>query len=184
MADGGGRDDDPKQPAARAEQALRDWLAGSEVEFEPGARPGEYVVQLPGEAKLRTTVSLLVGDRALTAAAFVVRQPDENHAEFYRWLLTRNTRLPGIAFALDRLGDVFLVGRLPVRAVTEEAVDELLGALLTAADSSFNELLGLGFRSSIEREWRWRLNRGEPTTNLAPFRHLLEADPQADQPDR
>lgn len=159
-----------------AEQNLQAWLAGAgaEVEYQPGARPGEYVVQLPGEAKLRTTVSLLLSDRALTAVAFVVRQPDENHAEFYRWLLARNTRLPGIAFALDLLGDVYLVGRLPLAAVTEQAVDELLGALLGAADSSFNELLALGFRSSIEREWHWRLDRGEPTTNLDPFRHLLE----------
>ena len=156
-----------------ADQNLQAWLAGAEVEYEPGARPGEYVVQLPGEAKLRTTVSLLLSDRALTAVAFVVRQPDENHIEFYRWLLTRNTRLPGIAFALDLLGDVFLVGRLPLAAVTEQAVDELLGTLLGAADTSFNELLALGFRSSIEREWRWRLDRGEPTHNLEPFRHLL-----------
>jgi hypothetical protein len=162
---------DPRQ---QAEQALRDWLAEAGVASEPGERPGEHVLQLPGEAKLRTTVSLLLGDRAMTASAFVVRQPDENHQAFYRWLLTRNARLPGIAFALDRLGDVYLVGRLPIGAVTVGAVDDLLGALLGVADSSFNELLALGFRSSIEREWRWRTDRGEPTDNLAPFIHLLD----------
>ena len=45
-----------------AEKNLQAWLAGAgaEVEYEPGARPGQYVVQLPGEAKLRTTVSLLL----------------------------------------------------------------------------------------------------------------------------
>lgn len=158
----------------RAEQVLRDWLAASELAYEPGARPGEYVVQLPGEAKQNTTVSLIVGDRALSASAFVVRKPDENHEQFYRWLLTRNARLRGIAFALDRLGDVFLVGRLPLEGVTEGTVDQLLGGLLAVSDSSFNDLLALGFRSSIEREWRWRLDRGEPTHNLEPFRHLLE----------
>jgi hypothetical protein len=132
------------------------------------------VVQLPGEAKQSTTVSLIVGDRALSASAFVVRKPDENHEQFYRWLLTRNARLRGIAFALDRLGDVFLVGRLPLEGVTEDTVDQLLGGLLTVSDSSFNDLLALGFRSSIEREWKWRLDRGEPTHNLEAFRHLLE----------
>lgn len=158
----------------RAEQVLKDWLAASELAHEPGARPGEYVVQLPGEAKQNTTVSLIVGDRALSASAFVVRKPDENHEQFYRWLLTRNARLRGIAFALDRLGDVFLVGRLPLEGVTEDTVDQLLGGLLTVSDSSFNDLLALGFRSSIEREWKWRLDRGEPTHNLEAFRHLLE----------
>lgn len=157
-----------------ADQVLRDWLKDSEVQHEPGARPGEYVVQLPGEKKLNTTVSLLLGDRALSASAFVVRKPDENHEQFYRWLLTRNARLRGIAFALDRLGDVYLVGRLPLEGVTAGTVDQLLGGLLAISDSSFNELLALGFRSSIEREWNWRIQRGEPTHNLEPFRHLLE----------
>jgi hypothetical protein len=160
--------------AAAAAQALRAWLAESGVEWEYGTRPGEFVAQLPGEAKLRTTVSLLVGDRALSASAFVVRRPDENHEAFYRWMLTRNVRLPGIAFALDRLGDVYLVGRLPVEGVTPETVDALLGALLSTADSSFNELLTLGFLESMRREWRWRIERGESTRNLEAFRPLLE----------
>jgi Putative bacterial sensory transduction regulator len=158
----------------RALGVVRAWLASSGLDWEPGARPGEFVVQLPGEAKLRTTVSLLVGDQALSASAFVVRHPDENHEAFYRRLLTRNARLPGIAFALDRLGDVYLVGRVPVEGVTEETVDRLLGALLSAADSSFNELLALGFLESMKREWRWRIDRGESTRNLEAFRQLLE----------
>ncbi len=49
------------------------------VEYELGARPGEFVVQLPGERKLRTAVSVLVGDHSLSVSAFVVRNPDENH---------------------------------------------------------------------------------------------------------
>jgi hypothetical protein len=157
-----------------AEDAVRGWLEGSELEWEPGARPGEFVVQLPGEAKLRTTVSLLVSDQALSASAFVVRRPDENHEAFYRWLLTRNSRLPGVAFALDPVGDVYLVARMPVEGVTQETVDRLLGAMLSVVDGSFNELLTLGFLSSMRREWRWRVDRGESTRNLEAFRHLLE----------
>ena len=157
-----------------AENAVRVWCAGAGVEWQAGARPGEFVVQLPGEAKQRTTVSLLVGDRAVSASAFVVRRPDDNHAEFYRWILSRNSRLPGIAFALDRLGDVYLVGRLPLAAVTQATLDELLGAILTTSDGSFNELLALGFLASMRREWAWRVDRGESLRNLEAFRHLLE----------
>ena len=158
----------------RAEGVVREWLDDAGVGWEPGARAGEFVVQLPGETKLWTTVSLLVGDRALSASAFVVRRPDENHEAFYRWLLTRNARLPGVAFALDRLGDVFLVGRLPLEGVTPDTVDGLLGAILSVVDSAFNELLVLGFLSSMRREWAWRLERGESTRNLEAFRGLLE----------
>jgi hypothetical protein len=161
---------------AAAEQALKQWAAESQIDAVPGSRPGEYVVELPGEAKLRTAVSVLVGDRALSVSAFVMRHPDENHAEFYRWMLTRNTRLPGISFALDSLGDVYLVGRLPLVGVTVETLDELLGAILTASDGSFNDLLALGFLSSMRREWAWRIDRGESTRNLDAFRHLLTTE--------
>jgi putative sensory transduction regulator len=157
-----------------AEAALLQWAAESQIEAVPGSRPGEYVVELPGEAKLRTGVSLLVGDRALSASAFVMRRPDENHAAFYRWMLTRNSRLPGVSFALDKLGDVYLVGRVPLGGVTVETLDELLGAILTASDGSFNDLLALGFLSSMRREWAWRIDRGESTRNLEAFKHLLD----------
>lgn len=167
----------PADLRAAAERVVRDWLAESGLEHEPGARPGESVVQLPGEAKLRTAVSVLVGDRALSVSAFVIRNPEENHEQVYRRLLGRNTRLPGIAFALDRSGDVFLVGRLPLEGVTARTLDELLGAVLAAADSSFNELLALGFLSAMRREWAWRVDRGESTRNLEAFRHLLDDDP-------
>jgi hypothetical protein len=166
------------EPAGRAaaESVLRQWASQSQVDAVPGSRPGEYVVELPGEAKLRTAVSLLIGDRALSVSAFVMRRPDENHAAFYRWMLTRNSRLPGVAFALDKLGDVYLVGRLPLLGLTVDTLDELLGAVLTASDGSFNDLLALGFLSSMRREWAWRIDRGESTRNLDAFRHLLTDD--------
>jgi putative sensory transduction regulator len=176
--------DEPREqsPAERPANSARErtvkvvlqWASEASIEAVPGSRPGEYVVELPGEAKLRTAVSLLVGDRALSVSAFVMRHPDENHAAFYRWMLTRNSRLPGISFALDPLGDVFLVGRVPLAGVSVETLDELLGAILTASDGSFNDLLALGFLSSMRREWAWRINRGESTRNLDAFRHLLD----------
>jgi hypothetical protein len=158
---------------AETERLLLDLLTAAGIEHESGGRPGEVVATLPGEHKLRTTVSLLVGDHSLSASAFVIRHPDENAEQFYRWLLRRNTRLAGIAFATDDAGDVYLVGRLPLVGVDEATVDALLGALLEAADSSFDPLLTIGFRSSMQREWDWRVSRGESTRNLEAFRHLL-----------
>ena len=144
------------------------------MEHELGARPGEYVVQLPGEKKLRTPVSVLVGDHSLSVSAFVVRNPDENHAGVHRWLLERNTRLRQVAFAIDRSGDVYLRGRLPLEAVSQESLDGLLGEVLEVADGSFNELLALGFLTSMRKEWAWRVSRGESTRNLEAFQHLLQ----------
>ena len=154
-----------------AASVLRAALAEHELEVEETA-PGSFVVVLPGEHKQRTTCSMVVGEHALTVQAFVARHVDENAEVVYRWLLERNLRMYAVAFALDPLGDIYLTARLPLTAVTPDEVDRLLGAVLEYADSSFNTILELGFGSSITREWEWRLSRGEPTTNLEPFRHL------------
>ncbi|MDI2131773.1 YbjN domain-containing protein [Yinghuangia seranimata] len=168
-----------EQTRARAAEAIRLALDDAEVTWE---RPDEttFVVTLPGERKLKTTCALRVGRHTLSVNAFVVRRPDENHAAFYRWMLARNVRLYGVAFSVDKLGDVYLTGRLPLHAVTAEEVDRLLGVVLETADESFNTLLELGFATSIRREWRWRTERGESTRNLDAFAHLIARDEEKD----
>ena len=163
--------------AADVAALVRDVLTAAGVEHEDGARQGEVVATLPGEHKLRTAVSLLVGDHSLSASAFVIRRPDENVDEVHRWLLRRNARLKGVAFAVDVDGDVFVVGRLPLAAVSAQTLDALLGVLLETADTSFDPLLAMGFLSSMRKEWAWRVSRGEPTDNLEAFRRLLEDEP-------
>ena len=159
---------------AAAQQAVESYLVPSRDRARARRPAGEFVAVLPGERKLRTAVSLLVGDHSLSASAFVVRHADEEHERVYRWLLERNAKLPGIAFAVDGDGDVYLVGRLPLAAIDDTTLDALLGAILETSDASFNELLALGFLSSMRREWAWRTSRGESTRNLEAFRHLLE----------
>lgn len=158
------------------------WLDEQSIEWEAGVGAGEIVVSLPGEKKLRTVVSLVVGDRDLTALAFVMRNPDENHEEVWRFVLRRNLRLRGVAYAIDTSGDLYLTGRLPLAAVDGEHLDRLLGSFLEAADAPFNELLVLGFLTSMHREWAWRVARGESLRNLEAFRPLLErpGDPGPD----
>ncbi|WP_134774181.1 YbjN domain-containing protein [Ornithinimicrobium flavum] len=157
------------------EGRLRTHLDALGVPWEAGTRAGETVATLPGERKLRTLVSLLVGERALELRAFVVRNPDENHEAFYRFLLRRALRLPWVGYAVDGSGDVWLTGRVPLVGLDEQLLDDLLGAVLAACDEPFNDLLRLGFWTSIRREWAWRVDRGESTANLEAFRAELEA---------
>ncbi|WP_371480840.1 YbjN domain-containing protein [Kitasatospora sp. NBC_00315] len=152
---------------------LRTALDTAEVAWEPAATdPFTLVATLPGVRRLSTACALRVGDHTLSVNAFVIRRPDENHEAFHRWLLERNTRMYGVAYAIDALGDVYLAGRLPLEAVGADAVDRLLGTVLQNADEPFNTLLELGFASAIRREWQWRTKRGESTRNLAAFAHL------------
>jgi hypothetical protein len=95
----------------------------------------------------------------------------------YRWLLERNRRTYGVSFAIDHLGDIYLVGRVPLDAVNEEELDRLMGAVLEYSDGSFNILLELGFADSIRREWQWRVERQLPTDNLQAFAHLMRQEP-------
>ncbi|KAF4406642.1 MULTISPECIES: YbjN domain-containing protein [Streptomyces] len=145
------------------------------LEWESPAE-GTFVVKLPGTRKLSTTCSLVVGRHSLSVNAFVVRHPDENEAAVHRWLLERNTRLYGVSYAIDRLGDIYLVGKLPLAAVTPDELDRLLGTVLENADGSFNTLLEMGFASAIRKEYEWRTARGESTRNLDAFAHLTGRD--------
>lgn len=158
---------------------VRGYLDQLGVDWEPGGRRGEIVLTLPGEKKLRTVCSVVVSAQAMSVSAFVIRRPDENHADFYRFLLRRNLRMPGVAYAVDQVGDVYLTGRLPIAGVDKDSLDRLLGVVLDACDSAFNDLLVIGFLTSMRREWIWRLARGESTANLAAFRHLLPDPPPA-----
>ena len=163
-----------------AEAAVLAWLEQSGLEWERST-PGTYVVVLPGVQKLKTTTALTVGEHALTVNAFVARHPDENTEAVHRWLLERNQRMYAVAFAVDHLGDIYLVGRLPLSSVTVDELDRVLGAVLEYADGSFNTILDLGFASAIRREWQWRISRGESTANLAAFAHLADV-PVSEEP--
>lgn len=168
-------------PEQDPRQVVRDYLAANDLEVAEVA-DGFFSFSLPGEKKLQTAVRLDIGTHALGVHAFVCRNPDENHEGVYRWLLQRNLRMYGVAFALDRLGDIYLDARLPLGMVTPDELDRLLGSVLTYADESFNAILELGFASSIRKEWEWRTLRGEPTHNLEAFRGWLESDPESGQP--
>ncbi len=161
-----------------AAAVIRAVLAEGDLDWQESS-DGVFDIVLPGERKLQTPLRLEVGPHALGMHAFVCRKPDENHEGVYRWMLERNMRMYGLAFALDAVGDIFLDARLPLSVVTPEEVDRLLGAALSYADESFNVLLGLGFATSIRKEWDWRNANGESTANLEAFRGWLEtgADP-------
>ena len=155
-------------------------LPYSETPGFHGGLPG-LVVELPGERKLKTNTILSIGEHSVRVEAFVCRKPDENHEGVYRFLLKRNRRLYGVAYTLDNVGDIYLVGRLPLSAVDADELDRVLGQVLEAVDSDFNTLLELGFRSSIQKEWEWRVSRGESLKNLQAFAHLVDDDDDAER---
>ena len=171
------------EPLARraensVQQVIEDTLQGDGLiytrhEGAHGGLPG-LIVELPGERRLKTNTILSIGEHSVRVEAFVCRKPDENHEGVYRFLLKRNRRLYGVAYTLDNVGDIYLVGRMALHSVTADEIDRVLGQVLEAVDNDFNTLLELGFRSSIQKEWAWRVSRGESLKNLRAFEHLID----------
>ncbi|MEW1932248.1 YbjN domain-containing protein [Rhodococcus sp. NPDC079359] len=143
-------------------------------ELDYTRRGDVFTVELPGERKLKTTTMLTVGYHGVRIEAFVCRKPDENFEGVYKYLLRRNRRLYGVHYTIDKVGDIYLVGRISLHAVTGDELDRILGQTLEAADGDFNVLLELGFAESIKREWAWRVSRGESLANLKAFEHLVD----------
>jgi hypothetical protein len=154
---------------------IRSTLDDREIEYDQ-REPGRFFVTLPGTKKLRTNCWLLVGEHALVVEAFVCRRPDEEHEAVYRFLLHRNAKLYGVHYTIDAVGDIYLLGRVGLHAVTPDELDRLLGQVLEAADNDFNTILEIGFATSIRREWEWRTSRGESLANLRAFEHLARPD--------
>ena len=151
---------------------IEDFLESHDLDYEKSGE-STYMLTLPGEKKLQTHVALVIGEHSLSINAFVIRKPDENVEKVHDWLLQKNGSMYCVAYAINELGDIYLVGRLPFSAVTDVELDRVIGAVLQYSDSSFNPLLELGFTSAIRREWAWRVSRGESLANLKAFEHLI-----------
>ena len=151
---------------------IEEFLASHDIENE--RIDSSFQLTLPGERKLETHCALVVGDHSVSVNAFIIRKPDENVEIVHEWLLKKNASLYCVAFAINELGDIYLVGRLPFLSITEQELDRVIGAVLQYSDSSFNPLLELGFTNAIRREWAWRVSRGESLANLKAFEHLVQ----------
>jgi hypothetical protein len=158
--------------ALNPREVIEDFLSSHDLDFD---KQGEntFMVTLPGEKKLQTHCALVVGDHSLSINAFVIRKPDTHEDAVHKWCMTKNASMYGISFAINELGDIYLVGRLPLDAVNAQEIDRLIGSVLQYSDSSFNPLLELGFADAIRREWAWRVSRGESLANLEAFKHLV-----------
>ena len=107
---------------------IDDFLSSHDLDYEQKDE-NTYLITLPGEAKQQTHCALVVGDHSLSINAFVIRKPDENKATVFEYLLKKNAGMYSIAFAVNELGDIYLVGRLPLDAVNEREIDRILGAV-------------------------------------------------------
>ncbi len=109
---------------------------------------GRWAIRMAQQTRDFTTVWFSVGERTVGFEAYVLPNPPVGHQEVYRQLLTRNHRMWRTHFGIDRDGDVFLLGRVPLDDFTPHALDEILGAVYEAVELSFRSLVRSGFAKS------------------------------------
>jgi len=111
---------------------------------------GRRGVRMRQQVRDFTTVWFEVGQRTIAIEAYVLPSPPSRREEVFRQCLVRNAGVRRIHFALDRDGDVVLVGRIPLGEVTEEELEITLGEVYDLVERSFRPLVRAAF--SREKE--------------------------------
>ncbi|MGD9694599.1 MAG: YbjN domain-containing protein [Thermoleophilia bacterium] len=135
-----------------AADPLPAWLDAVGLERE--AADGGWAVRVPSTKRGPVVAVLRLGERTLTARAFICRAPDRRRDEVYARLLRKNLSLRGWRFAVDDHGDVYLAADAPLAALDGDALDGLLGALATAVDETYEGLVRTGFDVPEGTEFR------------------------------
>lgn len=150
----------------RVRRLLTDTLDASGLE---ASQVGEdrWLTVLAGEWKRTIPVQFHLDERSLRVTSLLAGRPDERHADVYRILLQRNQRPLPVHFAVDDEGDLILTGAVPLEGLDTRRLDEVLGAILTLADETFNQVLRAGFAGYLDAEQRWRAKAGLPPNPAA-----------------
>jgi hypothetical protein len=109
-------------------------------------------VLVPSYWKEAVPVSVEVRERTLRAEAFFMRAPEENADRVYKLLLERNLDSRLWRFPANDAGDVSLVAEMPLPAVTEEELDQLLGGLFMLTDETYKPYFRLAFETALSEQ--------------------------------
>ncbi len=117
------------------------------VSHERDLEERRWLVRLRGEEKDITAVWFHLGQRTLHYETYVMPAPEENHAALYEFLLRRNERLNGVAFAIGLEDAIYLRGQLAVGMVTPVELDRVLGTIFATVERFFRPAVRIGYAS-------------------------------------
>jgi Putative bacterial sensory transduction regulator len=112
---------------------------------------GRWYLRLKGEEKDFVTVWLTIRQRTLHYETQVMPAPEVNVGETFEYLLKKNADLHQMRFALGAEDAVYLVGEIPVGAVTEDELDRIVGSSLAYVDAYFPTAMLIGFAGRYRR---------------------------------
>jgi len=122
------------------------WVADPEGDVVwAGDHEGRRGVRMRQTVRDFTTVWFEARQRTVAIEAYVLPAPRRRSDEVYRQALSRNTGRRRVHFALDRLGDLVLVGRIPLSEVSESELELVLGEVYEMVEVSFRGLAAAAF---------------------------------------
>jgi len=124
---------------------------GAVVAVDHQPEDGRWYLRLRGEEKDFVTVWLTIRQRTLHHEAQVMPAPEVNIEATFEYLLRRNADLHQMRFALGAEDAVYLVGEIPVNAVTEDELDRIIGSSLAYVDDYFPTAMSIGFAGRYRR---------------------------------
>jgi len=110
-----------------------------------------WYLRLRGDEKDFVTVWLTIRQRTLHHEAQVMPAPEVNIEATFEYLLRRNADLHQMRFALGAEDAVYLVGEIPVTAVTEGELDRIVGSSLAYVEDYFPTAMSIGFAGRYRR---------------------------------
>lgn len=111
-----------------------------------------WYVRIPGVARSWIPVEILVDEKTTKLTSHVIIEPDERHADVFRFLLRRNHRAPGVAFSIDgREGVICLVARATHDELDIAKLDLLVGQIVEETEATFRSILEIGFARRLRR---------------------------------
>lgn len=135
-----------RPPGDRLASLIEAWVADPEGDVVYAEEvDGRWATRLRQECREATTIWWEVGQRTITAEAYVLPGPERNHADVYRLCLIRNAGALRVHFALDREHAIVLRARVPVEVATEETLDQVLAEIHQQVELSFRPLVRMAF---------------------------------------
>ncbi len=146
----------PEERAA-CDAVIERWTAarlaegGAVVAVDHQPEADRWYLRLRGDEKDFVTVWLTIRQRTLHHEAQVMPAPEVNVEATFEYLLRRNADLHQMRFTLGAEDAVYLVGEIPVNAVTDDELDRIVGSSLAYVDDSFPTAMSIGFAGRYRR---------------------------------
>jgi Putative bacterial sensory transduction regulator len=127
---------------------------GAVVAVDRDQHADRWYLRLRGDEKDFVTIWLTIRQRTLHHEAQVMPAPEVNVQETYEYVLRRNADLHQMRFSLGPEDALYLVGEIPITAVTEDELDRIVGSSLSYVDDTFPTAMAIGFAGLYRRRRR------------------------------